>query len=214
MIPDQTAVWNKKHERGDHEGLRNVPSPLSLLAEPSFPRRSNILELGCGVGRDSTYFVSKGHSVTATDSSPVVIKQDKEHFANSGVEFNVLDMRQNLPYDPGSFDVVYANLALHYYSEHQTRNIIENISRVLRAGGILAFSCKSEDLNRTEGAKELEKNVFVDSKNHALHLFSIPYAQKLLEGIFEITLLDEVEEEYNGQKSKIVRCIGKNWGEL
>ena len=125
--------------------MRHSPSPLSELAEPYFPRQSQILELGCGVGRDAVFLAKNGHKVLATDSSEVVIKQDRQHFPDSGVEFTVLDMQEPFPYMPKSFDVVYTNLSLHYYSHQKTREIVEDIARILKADGILAFACKSVD---------------------------------------------------------------------
>jgi SAM-dependent methyltransferase len=164
------------------------------------------LELGCGVGRDALFFGSKGHTVLATDSSEVVVNQNKQLYDYHNVRFETLDMRQPLPYE-SEFDVVYSNLSLHYYTHENTREIIENIAKVLKEGGILAFSCKSKDEVRTKDAQLVEKDVFVDPKGHALHLFSMQYVRKLLDGLFEITHLDEVEEEYNGRVSSIVRCV-------
>ena len=77
MIPDQVEMWNRKHSEGDHQALRDIPSPLAKLAEPYFPRRAQVLELGCGVGREAVFFAKQGHTVVATDSSDVVIEQNK-----------------------------------------------------------------------------------------------------------------------------------------
>ncbi len=209
MIPDQTIVWNKKHGEGDHEMLRGSPSPLAEIAEPYFQRQSNILELGCGVGRDAVYFASKGHNVLATDSSDVVIGQNKQRSAVDGVEFALLDIQKEFPYEPESFDVVYANLALHYYSAEKTRETVASITQVLKTGGVLAFACKSKDEARTNGAKEVEDNVFVAPNGRALHLFSVEYARQLVADSFEVLHLDEVDEEYGGRESSIVRCIAR-----
>ncbi len=207
MIPDQTPVWDRKHDLGQHENLRHTPSPLARLAEPSFKRQSAILELGCGVGRDAVFFAKQGHHVVATDSSVVVIQQDKKQFSDSGVGFFIVDMRKDLPYETASFDVAYANLSLHYYSHEMTPKIIKEIWRVLKPGGIIAFACKSvEDVHYGNG-EEVEKNVFVSATGHVRHLFSINYAQQLLIKKFKIEHLDEVEEDYNGKHSNIVRCI-------
>jgi len=209
MIPDQIAMWNRKHGEGDHETLRNVTSPLAEMIEPSFPRKSRILELGCGVGRDAIFFAEKGHHVLATDSSPVVIDQNKKLYTDHDVEFNVLDMQQPLPYKADSFNVVFANLSLHYYTDEKTREIIKDIARVLKDGGILAFACKSRDERRKTGAEEVETNFFVAPNGHAIHFFTTEYAQEILDGMFNITYLDDVDEEYNSQVSGIVRCIAR-----
>jgi len=207
MIPDQKPVWERKHAAHEHENLRHLPSPLAELIEPKLPPHSNILELGCGVGRDAVFFTSKGHDVIATDSSETVIKQDQEHFPDTGVEFGVLDMREPLPYKSETFDVIYSNLALHYYSHKQTREIVEEIAGKLKSNGLLVFACKSVDDFHHGNGMEVEKNIFVSKSGHVRHLFSITYTKQLLEGLYDIDLLDVIEEEYNGKKSNLVRCI-------
>lgn len=218
MIPDQKPVWDRKHSTGEHEDLRHTPSPLAKLVEPKFPRRAYILDLGCGVGRDAVFFAKKGHKVIATDVSEIAIEQDKQHFLDSGVEFGVLDMREPLPYPAESFDVVYANLSLHYYSHKVTREIVERIAKVLKKNGILVFACKSVDDFHHGNGTEVEKDIFVSPKGHVRHLFSVPYTKQLLQGLYDIDFLDVVEEEYNGEKSNLVRCVtkkpGQSWSEL
>lgn len=207
-IPDQRPVWDKKHADGDHEKLRGIPSPFALRAEPYLPRNATILELGCGVGRDADFFVSKGHNLLATDGSEFVIKQNTAAGFPSPIDFAVIDIRERLPYADDSFDVVYSNLALHYYSDEQTRAIIKEIRRVIKSSGLLAFACKSYDSAHNTG-KQIQKNTFVSDDGTAIHLFSTEYVTDLLRGMFEITYLDEVGEEYNGRTSKIVQCVAK-----
>ncbi len=209
IIPDQIELWDKKHGDGDHEGLRHTPSPLAILVEPKFPKESLILELGCGVGRDAVFFAEKGHQVTATDSSKVVIKQDDEHFADSGVKFLTLDMQQRFPYDDRTLSVVYANLSLHYYSDSKTREIIKEITRVLKPNGIVAFACKSVDDFHHGSGEEVEKDIFVSSTGHVRHLFTISYAREILEDLFSIEHIDAIEEKYNNEQTNILRCIAR-----
>lgn len=207
MIPDQATFWDRKHAKGDHEHLRLIPSPFAEVAAPFFPEHADLLELGCGVGRDALYFANLGHRVLATDAASSVIEQDRELYGESTVSFSVLDIRA---YEPTRlFDVVYANLALHYFTDEVTRQIVSTVAASLVDGGIFAFACKSEDNDRTDGATEVEEGVFVAPNGHALHLFSRQYAQDLLSGLFSIVLLEEVAEEYQGKTSKIIQCIAR-----
>jgi SAM-dependent methyltransferase len=208
LIPDQRLIWEEKHSEKSHEDLRDAPSPLAVLAEPKFNRESKILELGCGVGRDGVYFDKKDHNVIATDGSQTAIDQDREYFKGSRVKFTVLDMREKLPYGSGTFDVVYANLSLHYYPDGQTKEIVREAARVLKPHGIFAFACKSFDEIHIQG-KEIEKNIFVSPKGVAIHFFSKEYAEEILQDLFKTEHLDEVEEEYKGRHSRIVRCIAR-----
>jgi len=211
-IPDQKPVWDEKHAAGDHEKLRHQPSPLAELTEPYFADHSHILELGCGVGRDAEFFTICGHSIVATDVSDVVIEQDRQHFADTGMKFDVLDMRNTLPYPANSFDVVYANLSLHYYGHDDTQRIVKDIQRVLKVGGLLVFACKSLENTELSVGEEVEQDVFVSATGHVRHLFSEPYTRTLLDGLFAIEHLDVIDEVYNGQESSVLRCVAKNIG--
>lgn len=207
-IPDQRPIWDKKHTQGDHEELRGKPSPLAEIAELYFPASAYILELGCGVGRDAVMFASKDHRVLATDGSEVVIEQNAKLITKENVSFRALDMREPFPYGNNSFDVVYANLSLHYYSEQKTTEIANEIARVLKSGGIFAFACKSYDSLHGDG-EEIDRSVFASPSGATIHFFSEEYARSILEPAFEVMLLDEVEEVYKGRQSRIVRCIAR-----
>jgi hypothetical protein len=108
---------------------------------------------------------------------------------------------------------VYANLALHYYDDKKTHEIIKDIARVLKVGGVLAFACKSKDDHRTGQAEEVERNLFVAPNGHALRLFSEDYTRELVDEQFDVRHLDRVEEDYNGRVSAIVRCVAISRGE-
>lgn len=209
FIPDQIRMWDSKHGEKDHEGLRGSPSPFAQIVSDYLKPNSKILELGCGVGRDSAYFAGLGHSVLATDGSSVVIDQNVSRQSDDNVEYQVLDMRDLSGLKVGNFNVVFANLSLHYYLDKQTREIVTEITKLLSPDGILAFACKSHDITRTEHADEVETSVFVAPNGHATHMFTKEYAQDLVSTDFETLFLDEVDEEYMGRVSGIVRCIAE-----
>ncbi len=208
QIPDQIPIWDQKHEKGDHTTLRGVPSPLAERAVEYFADESRILELGCGVGRDAVYFAQCGHEVVATDGSATVIKQNKMLINQSGVTFEKLDMRQTFPYNSESFNVVYANLSLHYYSDEKTREILKEMTRVLKLGGLLVFACKSYDSLHNTG-REIEPNIIISPTGATLHLFSVNYVDELLANEVSVEYIDEIEEDFNGRQSKIIRCIAR-----
>lgn len=206
-IPDQKPKWDEKHRRGDHEMLRDIPSPFSAIAEPYFGRGARIVELGTGVGRDANYFAKLGHLVIATDASEVVIEKNKHHPAHANVQYGVLDVRRAFPFAPASFDAVYSNLALHYFDDDQTREVISKVRNVIKSWGIFALACKSSDSFKGARSTIDENNILVTDDERALHLFSIPYMLDVLAGQFDIMYIDEVPDVYEGNESTIVRCV-------
>lgn len=122
----------------------SVPSEFTLEVAAGLEYPSQILELGCGRGEDSRHFARAGHRVIASD---FVRQPDgwESHVrsAGDGLRFVLLDMRDRLPFRDAAFDVVYARLSLHYFSNEETRRIFDEIHRVLTPNGLLAFLCKS-----------------------------------------------------------------------
>ncbi|MEK7117629.1 MAG: methyltransferase domain-containing protein [Patescibacteria group bacterium] len=53
----------------------NRPNNLILMFENDFKPNSNVLDLGCGQGRDALYMAKKGFDVVAVDSSNTAIEQ-------------------------------------------------------------------------------------------------------------------------------------------
>lgn len=60
--------------------------------------------------------------------------------AKSKVKANpvIFDITKPFPFDDNSFDVVYAQLVLHYFNDQEMSEIIEEIERVLVPGGVFA----------------------------------------------------------------------------
>ncbi|MDO8266126.1 MAG: class I SAM-dependent methyltransferase [Candidatus Saccharibacteria bacterium] len=207
-IPDQKQMWERKHGAGEHDYFRDQPSELAKLAKKYLQKNSRVLELGCGNGRDSAYLAKEGFNVLASDFSESVVEKNKEAIGESeNLNFSMVDLAQKLPFSEESFDCVFANLSLHYFTDKKTREIVVEITRVLKSEGVLMFACKKVDSVRTGNATEVERDVFVDKKGHALHAFTEDYVKQILLNNFSIQLLEDRDEEYCGWSSTVVYCV-------
>ena len=61
-----------------------------------------------------------GYNVVSADISNIALNKVKEF--NSNV-VNV-DMRKELPFENDKFDIVFANLSIHYFSDKETKYLI------------------------------------------------------------------------------------------
>ena len=68
------GYWNGLYTKNDYFGIG--PTILAIHAKKILDEYSlkNILELGCGQGRDSIYFAKLGYSIIASDISENAIK--------------------------------------------------------------------------------------------------------------------------------------------
>lgn len=101
--------------------------------------RLNVLDLGCGTGRTTSFLKAYNVNVTGADYAPEMIKKARE--LHPGISFHVADAK-NLPFRNGEFDVVIFSFnGLDYLCPKPERlKALGEISRVLKGGGLFIFS--------------------------------------------------------------------------
>jgi SAM-dependent methyltransferase len=101
------------------------------------PAQAEILELGCGNGRDSGFMLDRGYRVTPTDGTPELAAVAAKRL---GVEVSVLRFK-----DMGhveAFDGIWAHACLLHVPRAELAGILARIHRALKPGGIFYASYK------------------------------------------------------------------------
>ena len=106
-----------------------------LMGDPRFNGGKRSLEVGCGRGSLSCYFADAGFDCTLLDLSAPVIDIARNIFSQNGLSanFDVGDA-ENLPYESGSFDVVFSIGLLEHF-EDPAKVLAEQV-RILAPGGL------------------------------------------------------------------------------
>lgn len=206
------SIWQDKHQDYKEQDWINKPSIFAEQALAYFPKSGKILELGAGQAQDGCYFAEQDYDVTATDLEESVIELAKQKAAtkNIAIKLEKVDMSHDLPFENESFDVVYAHLSLHYFNRETTKQLFEEIQRVLRPGGVLAFLVNSVNDPEYKAGEELEPDYFQMSDS-VKRYFSEGTVRKFTQ-YFDVNLLDELGETYKDNAKgvhNLVRFIGK-----
>ena len=104
------------------------------------PADGAILDLGCGSGRDSMYFIEEGFDVTAVDGSEALCELAKIEI---GQEVHNIKF-EDLEFD-NVFDGVWACASLLHVKKKDIHDIINKVSRSLVKDGVLYMSVKHGD---------------------------------------------------------------------
>jgi ubiquinone/menaquinone biosynthesis C-methylase UbiE len=182
-MADQLRYWNDAHKKQQlHKySLQYTDYAKEVLSKIS--AKASILELGCGEGNDSIYFATHGHKVIATDFSNIVINQNRKRWSHPNLSFQVQDVSLPLEFPDKSFDVVYARLSLHYFTDAITTKMFQEIARVLTAEGRLYFMCRSTNdplYAPYNGGTRLEDGMY-ELNGHIRRFFSEEYVNTLLQ---------------------------------
>lgn len=162
----------------------------------SEPGTREILELGCGYGRDTKFLASQGFHVRGVDLvGPPTVPGD----SSDSLEFVEADSFEYLRSLPAkAVDAVYSNMFFNMdFTEAEHRELMVRIHRVLRPQGRHFYSARSTSDPWYGRGKKVGPDTF-DPAPHGItmHYFSAGYADRLAKGLFEpVVRQDESEGE-------------------
>jgi SAM-dependent methyltransferase len=151
-------IWNKVYSN-DSSFFGDQPSKFALIFYENFIKNKvkKVLELGCGQGRDSLFFASKGLYVHAIDSSKVAIENltTKTKELNLDINLRYINAVEGLPFSNGYFDAVYSHMFYNMgFSDDELKFLFNESKRVLKSKGILSFSVRNDkDIMYKKGTK-------------------------------------------------------------
>ena len=187
------GYWNNLYSKNDYFGTG--PTILAVYAKKILDKYSlkNILELGCGQGRDSIYFAKLGYSIVALDLSENAIKfiektRNDENLKN--LQLITHDIQKPLNFQNSKFDMVYSNLSLQFFDLSKLSNIFSNISDVMSSGSFFLFSTKKAGDKYYNFGNKISDNAF-EYKGITRFFFTKSELETLLEKNFTIISFEE-----------------------
>ena len=164
------------------------------------------LDLGCGIGQFTKKLMEYGYDVISADISKIALGEVKKFNKN----IVNLDMREKLPFDDEKFDLVFAGLSIHYFSDSDTKNLMSEIKRILKKDGLFIGSVNGmEGLNVIKDtATELDYH-FYFNKDKYIRLFDENDLRNYL-SIFNIIKIDKRETiRFGYKKNYLVFMVKK-----
>ena len=208
-LQNSLDYWN-----GVHKPIKRDTIPtddwLELFDDMIQKCSTPVLDLGCGTGNDTLTLIQKGKQVISCDQSENAINNIRNNFPEVP-EAKCFNMLEGLPFEDGSFELVIADLCLHYFPKKDTRFLISEIGRILKSGGHLLFRVNSiNDTNHGAGqGTEIEHHLFV-SENHTLKRFFDEDDIRDLFGDYKIEYLkEEIMTRYKLEKRLFRVCCQK-----
>lgn len=124
---------------------RTVNIDMSILADQFLEGvvvKGRILDLGCGSGRDSLYFMNKGYDVYAIDGSKALVEYAKNILGINVEQSTYEDYETSL-----NFDGIWASASLLHVPEEDMVQVVKKFTKKLKVQGIFFMSFKKYKKN-------------------------------------------------------------------
>jgi ubiquinone/menaquinone biosynthesis C-methylase UbiE/8-oxo-dGTP pyrophosphatase MutT (NUDIX family) len=206
-------AWDKLHNRYKDEDWIDKPNIFAEEIIKYLKKDSKILDIGAGQGQDSRYFAENGFDVISSDISKEALKINNEKVTDKlkdRIKVTELDMTENLPFNDNQFDAVYAHLSFHYFDSKKTKQILNEIYRVLSDGGLLIMLNNSTTDPEYGIGEKIENDYFL-IKDKNKRFFSVSTLRDLVKYQFNTILLDDLGETYKDSAKgvhNLIRFVG------
>lgn len=134
---DKEFEINRPHDAGClYNFLISYKFQKTIESLPFSIRGLSVLDICCGSGMTSEYYVKEGTDVTGTDISPECIKRAKIRLQKYGfsAKFQMADS-ENLSFPDDSFDIVSVHDGLHHLKN--PRKAVLEMIRVAKRGVVI-----------------------------------------------------------------------------
>lgn len=195
--------WNniywEKHIKEDD--INNIEDNWIIDYIKYLPKIGNLLDLGCGVGQYSNYFYNLGYNVSSCDISSKALEILSKK--NKNIKTKLQDMNKPLDYKDNEFDVIFANLSIHFLSDENTKKLLDEIKRILKPNGIFIGSVNSTKAYEfiKDHIIKLEDNYY-DSNGRTVRLFDDKSFDKYFIDFDKIALTEKESDRFGKQKNK------------
>ena len=134
----KTLVYYNQNAEAFIQNTTNVDfSSIQERFLKRLPSPSRILDFGCGSGRDTKYFLSKGHKVTAIDGSEELCKLASKY---TGIPVKQM-LFQDLD-EKDTYDAIWACSSILHLQYRELKPVLKKMAQALRENGIVYTSFK------------------------------------------------------------------------
>lgn len=156
----ESSYWNEIYSSPDVQGLvyrRRMAAALQWVRELGLPSGARALDIGCGAGLLTIELARLGLSVTATDSSPEMVRSAQANATRLGLDDRI-EVREadahRLPFEAGEFELVTLLGLLPWL--HDAPSAVRELGRVLAIGGTILVT--ADNLRRLGRVVEPREN--------------------------------------------------------
>ncbi len=202
---DDTNYWNEYYKK--KQNAPNMQSSFAEYVRKYIVPKKKLLDLGCGNGRDSIFFINNGLDVTGIDvSQEAIIKLKGVHkgrfICGDFICFRTLFQEQ--------FDYCYSRFTLHAINEKQEDELLKNVRDALKSDGKFFIEARTVHDDIYGKGENIGMHEYIYNDHYRRFIDIETFKQKILSmGCFEIVEMNESSGWAKMEDSDpvLMRCV-------
>ena len=157
---------------------------LDQLMKGKMTPDQKILDAGCGIGRNSEFFIRNNFNIFGIDSDERSIQNAKEQIVSWNATFElerfIVANLVEIPFPDNNFDFIISSAVLHFSKDrtHFTK-LFEELIRVLNPGGILFIRMTTKH-TLAHLSQQLHDDVYHIPDGSTRYLLDLDYLNDLM----------------------------------
>ena len=132
-IKEAYQEWSEQYDTNENK-TRDLEA-LALRSVLSTIKFQNVLEFGCGTGKNTVWFEQNAQEVIAADFSEAMMAKAAQKIVTSNVEFVIADINKPWNFTADKFDLISFSLILEHVESID--EIFNKSNNILQSGGYM-----------------------------------------------------------------------------
>lgn len=209
-VINNIEYWNNFYENSNSSISKQ--SSFANYIMKYLEEDKKLIDLGCGNGRDSKFFLNKRIKVLGVDSSDYTINKLNEENNNPNCDFVCDDFVSSKNLYQQKYDYCYSRFTLHTINEKQETELLLNVKEALNKEGYFFIEARTINDDICGKGTQIGKNEYI-YEDHYRRFIDVNEFKTKVESIKGLEII-ELEEgkgysKLGNSNPTLMRCILK-----
>ncbi|MGN9134000.1 adenylyl-sulfate kinase [Clostridium sp. HCP1S3_B4] len=210
QVVNDVDYWNNFYKSNNYEIAKQSSFANYILKYTE--KNKKLIDLGCGNGRDSKFFASKGIKVYGVDSSEWTINKLNSDNIGKNCIFICDDFVSSKNLFLQKYDYCYSRFTLHAINEKQENELLFNIKKALNKNGYFFVEARTINDEIYGKGRKIGRNEYI-YEDHYRRFINVKEFKEKIESVDGLKIIELDENKGYSKLGKsdptLMRCIIK-----